>query len=217
MIDDVGQFVSVAAGSFVSYVVGAEAISSRKEAKVPGVPERTLLAEASLQAVLAIEQSDEMDEIIPTMKGNWTANAPQIHQISELLAPYLAEAGKTAIDVQVLKLLKKYQGTTASVGDVQATRVLVQRAIMADAAYQAVSALATEKFQVIKVIPLDDEAPQGETMFDFIKRVMQRDGPVCLHDAKQAVHKFITLLLDSPAIATKPVAAPANPREENPT
>ncbi|KAH6949087.1 hypothetical protein DER45DRAFT_95377 [Fusarium avenaceum] len=291
LIDDVGQFVSVAAGSLVSYVVGAETISSGKEAKLPGVPERALLAEASLQAVLAIEQSDELDEIIATMKGNWTANAPQVDQISELLAPYLAEAakyiieyhqedgiaqisgakplkrlnlgirqfpsnditkdfikglfeptlplagreegfaslgpalrsavsavqqivceaGKTAVDVQVPKLLTKYQGATASAGDVEATRVLVQRAIMADAAYQAISALSMEKLQVIKVIPLDDEAPHDETLFDSIKRSMQRDGPVCLHDAKQAVHKFIPLLLDSPAIAPKPVAAPAKP------
>ncbi|GKU23062.1 unnamed protein product [Fusarium langsethiae] len=272
LIDDVGQFVSVAAGSLVSYVVGAEAISSGKEAKLPGVPERALLTEASLQAVLAIEQSDELDEIIATMKGNWTANAPQVDHISELLTPYLAEAakyiieyhqedviaqivgakplkrrnlgirqfpsnditkdfvkglfeptlpltgreegfaslgpslrsavsavqqivceaGRTAVDVQVPKLLKKYQGTTASSGDVHASRVLVQRAIMADAAYQAISALSMEKLKVIK-------------------RIMQRDGPVCLHDAKQAVHKFIPLLLDSPAIAPKPVAAPAKP------
>ncbi|KAF4452094.1 hypothetical protein F53441_5027 [Fusarium austroafricanum] len=289
LIDDVGQFVSVAAGSLVSYVVGAETISSGKETKLPGVSERALLAEASLQAVLAVEQSDELDEIIARMKENWTANAPQVDQLSELLAPYLSEAaryiveyhqeddiaqvsgakplkrrnlsiqqfpsnestkafvkglfeptlplagredvfsslgpvlgsavaaveqivcqpGKSAVDEQVSKLLNKYQGATASAGDIEATRVLVQRAIMADAAFQAISVLSQQKLQLLKVIPLD-ETPQDANVFDFIKRVIQRDGPACLHDAKQAVRKFIPLLLDAPTKAPSPVVpAPA--------
>lgn len=275
LIDDVGQFVSVAAGSLVSYVIGAETISSSTATELPGVPERALLAEASLQAILAIEQSDELDEIIASMKENWTASAPEADQLSELLAPYLSEAaqyiveyhqqddiaqvatkqlkrrnlgirqfpnnentkafikgifeptlplagredvfsslgpvlrsaistveqivcqaGKTTVDTLVPRLLAKHTGTTSSASDVQATRVLVQRAIMADAAYQTISTLSKEKLQVLKVIPLDGDGPQDETLFDFIKMVMQRDGPVCLHDAKQAVDKFIPLLLD---------------------
>ncbi|KAF4948040.1 hypothetical protein FGADI_9931 [Fusarium gaditjirri] len=289
LIDDVGQFVSVAAGSLVSYVVGAETISSGAATKLAGVPERALLAEASLQAVLAIEQSDELDEIIASMKQNWIANAAQVDHLSDLLAPYLSEAakyiveyhqeddisevsakplkrrnlgirhfphnestkafvkglfqptlplsgreevfsslgpvlqgavsaveqivcqvGKTTVESQVPKLLQKYQGATASAGDVQATRVLVHRAIMADAAYQAISTLSKEKLQVLKVIPLDGTGPHDETLFDFIKRVIQRIGPVCLHDAKQAVHKFIPLLLNpSTQVPKSTVPAPA--------
>jgi hypothetical protein len=291
LIDDVGQFVSVATGSLVSYVVGAETISSGKATKLSGVSERALLAEASLQAVFAIEQSNELDEIIATMKENWTTNAPQVEQLSELLAPYLAEAarciieyhqeddvekattaktpkrrnlgirqfptneatkafvkglleptlplpghedvfsslgpvlrsavsaveqivcqaGKAAVDAITPKLLAKYQGTAPSAGDVQATRVLVQRAIMADAAYQALSAFPREKLQDLKVIPLDAELPQADNIFDFIKNVTQKVGPVCLHDAKQAVHKFIPLLIDAPAkVSPQPlIAVPA--------
>ncbi|EXL41942.1 hypothetical protein FOCG_15305 [Fusarium oxysporum f. sp. radicis-lycopersici 26381] len=286
LIDDVGQFVSVAAGSLVSHVVGAETISSGKATKLSGVSERALLAEASLQAVFAIEQSSELDEIIAAMKENWTTNAPQVEQLSEILAPYLAEAarciieyhqedeagnvsaakapkrrnlgirqfptseatkgfvkgifeptlplagredvfsslgpvlrsavsaveqivcqaGNTAVDVITPKLLTKYQGTAPSAGDIEATRVLVQRAIMADAAYQALSTFPREKLQVLRVIPLDAELPQADNIFDFIKNVIQKIGPVCLHDAKQAVHKFVPLLVDTPAKAPQPVS-----------
>ncbi|KAF5557352.1 hypothetical protein FNAPI_5431 [Fusarium napiforme] len=288
LIDDVGQFVSVAAGSLVSHVVGAETISSGKATKLSGVSERALLAEASLQAVFAIEQSTELDEIIAAMKDNWTANAPQVEQLSELLAPYLAEAarciveyhqedeaagnvtsskvqkrrnlgirqfpvseatkgfvkglfeptlplagredvfsslgpalrsavsaveqivcqaGTTAVDVNTPTLLTKYKGPAPSSGDIEATRVLVQRAIMADAAYQALSTLPREKLQALKVIPLDTELPPADNIFDFIKNVTQKIGPVCLHDARQAVHKFFPLLVDTPAKAPKPVPA----------
>ncbi|KAF5703928.1 hypothetical protein FMUND_12772 [Fusarium mundagurra] len=288
LIDDVGQFVSVAAGSLVSHVVGAETISSGKATKLSGVSERALLAEASLQAVFAIEQSTELDEIIAAMKDNWTANAPQVEQLSTLLAPYLAEAarciieyhqedeatsnvtsskapkrrnlgirqfpvseatkgfvkgifeptlplggredvfsslgpvlrsavsavdqivcqaGATAVDAIAPKLLTKYRGPAPSAGDIEATRVLVQRAVMADAAYQALSTLPREKLQALKVIPLDAELPPADSIFDFIKNVIQKIGPVCLHDARQAVHKFFTLLVDTPAKASKPVPA----------
>ncbi|KAF5265425.1 hypothetical protein FOXYS1_3761 [Fusarium oxysporum] len=286
LIDDVGQFVSVAAGSLISHVVGAETISSGKATKLSGVSERALLAEASVQAVFAIEQSSELDEIIAAMKENWTTNAPQVEQLSELLAPYLAEAarciieyhqedeagnvtaakapkrrnlgirqfptseatkgfvkgifeptlplagredvfsslgpvlrsavsaveqivcqaGNTAVDVITPKLLTKYQGTAPSAGDIEATRVLVQRAIMADAAYQALSTFPREKLQVLRVIPLDAELPQADNIFDFIKNVIQKIGPVCLHDAKQAVHKFVPLLVDTPAKTPQPVS-----------
>ncbi|GKU08119.1 hypothetical protein FLAG1_11294 [Fusarium langsethiae] len=284
LIDDVGQFVSVAAGALVHHVVGAESILSGKSIKLPGVSERALLAEASLQAVLAIEQSDELDEIIATMKQNWTANAPQVDQLSVLLAPYLSEAarciieyhqeddfaqnvrvttlkrrnlgirqlstdentkafvkgifgstlplpgrqdsfsslgpalrsaisaidqivceaGKATVSEIAPKLLEKYQGAAAMAGDIQATRVLVERAIMADVAYQALSTLSQEKLQILKVIPLDGEIPQCDNVFDLIKYIIQKIGPACLHDAKQAVHKFMPLLQGPSATIIQP-------------
>ncbi|KAF5673547.1 hypothetical protein FCIRC_8010 [Fusarium circinatum] len=108
----------------------------------------------------------------------------------------VCQVGKSTIKSQVPKLLYKYQGADASAVDVQATRVLVQRAIMVDAAYQAISTLCKEKLQVLKVIPLDGTGPHDETLLDFIKRVIQRLSLVCLDDAKQTVRKFIPLLLN---------------------
>lgn len=290
LIDDVGQFVSVAAGALVHHVTGAETILTGKSNKLPGVTERALLAEASLQAVLAIEQSDELDEIVATMKQNWTANAPQVEQLSVLLAPYLSEAarcimeyhqeddiaqkaaaspikrrnlgirqipiventkafvkgifgptvllpgrqdvfsslgpvlrgavssaqqivcetGKAAVSEITPRLLEEYEGAIPATGDVQATRVLVERAIMADVAYQALSTLPQQKLQALKLIPLDDEILQCDVVFDFIKYIIQKIGPACLHDAKQAVHKFMPLLQGPSANTTQPaVTVPA--------
>ncbi|KAF4983611.1 hypothetical protein FZEAL_1020 [Fusarium zealandicum] len=287
MIDDVGQFVSVAAGSLLHYVAGAEKISSGKATKLAGVSERALLAEASLQAIFATEQSAELDEIIAIMKKNWTANAHQVDKVADLLAPYLAEAarqiveyhqeddieqlngskklkrrnlairdlsatekskpffkgllgpslplagredvfsslgpvlraavsafeqqlvsqtGKAAIEERVPMLLKKYQGAAPTAGDIQATRVLLQRAIMADAAYQALEGLPQATLSALTLIPLDSGTLDSENIFDFLKRVIQRVGPVCLQDAKQAIHKFTPLLVDPSAKAPKPVA-----------
>ncbi|KAM0365487.1 hypothetical protein ACHAPY_010067 [Fusarium culmorum] len=288
LIDDVGQFVSVAAGALVHHVTGAETIMSGKSTKLAGISERALLAEACLQAVLAIEQSDELDEIVANMKQNWTANAPQVDQLSILLAPYLSEAarciieyyqeddiaqaataksskrrnlglrqfptqentktfikgifgptlllsgrqdvfsslgpvlrsavsaveqivceaGKTAVSDITPKLLEKYKGPAPAPGDVKATRVLVERAIMADVAYQALSTLSQEKLQTLKVIPIDNEIPQCDNVFDLIKYIIQMIGPICLHDAKQAIHKFFPLLLDPVNTVTPTVATP---------
>ncbi|KAM0541938.1 hypothetical protein ACHAO7_010239 [Fusarium culmorum] len=321
LIDDVGQFVSVAAGALVHHVTGAETIMSGKSTKLAGISERALLAEACLQAVLAIEQSDELDEIVANMKQNWTANAPQVDQLSILLAPYLSEAarciieyyqeddiaqaataksskrrnlglrqfptqentktfikgifgptlllsgrqdvfsslgpvlrsavsaveqigifgptlllsgrqdvfsslgpvlrsavsaveqivceaGKTAVSDITPKLLEKYKGPAPAPGDVKATRVLVERAIMADVAYQALSTLSQEKLQTLKVIPIDNEIPQCDNVFDLIKYIIQMIGPICLHDVKQAIHKFFPLLLDPVNTVTPTVATP---------
>ncbi|KAM0350480.1 hypothetical protein ACHAP4_010047 [Fusarium culmorum] len=280
LIDDVGQFVSVAARALVHHVTGAETIMSGKSTKLASISERALLAEACLQAVLAIEQSDELDEI--------TANAPQVDQLSILLAPYLSEAtrciieyyqeddiaqaataksskrrnlglrqfptqentkafikgifgptlllsgrqdvfsslgpvlrsavsaveqivceaGKTAVSDITPKLLEKYKGPAPAPGDVKATRVLVERAIMADVAYQALSTLSQEKLQTLKVIPIDNEIPQCDNVFDLIKYIIQMIGPICLHDVKQAIHKFFPLLLDPVNTVTPTVATP---------
>ncbi|KAL6912491.1 hypothetical protein FSST1_010251 [Fusarium sambucinum] len=48
---------------------------------------------------------------------------------------------------------------------------------MADVAYQALSTLSQQKIEALKIIPLDDEISSA-----------------ILHDAKQAVHKFMPLL-----------------------
>ncbi|KAI9147020.1 LOW QUALITY PROTEIN: hypothetical protein HJFPF1_13051 [Paramyrothecium foliicola] len=284
LLGSVGQFVSTVAGSLLRYVVGAETISSGKSHKVSGAAERALLAEASLQAVLAIEESPELDEIVETMRGIWNASAPQIDDVARLLAPYLTEpavditsfheedvidqadgqkkpkrralgirhfpgsgingsgndfvkglfgptlslpgreevfssvgpvlrsailateqvvstAGQTEIAERAPKLLQKVAGSADSAPatestDEKATRVLLQRAVMADAALQALSALSMEKLQSIKLIPLDAVLHQVEDIFDFLKMAIQRFGPTALLPSKHAVKKFAVLLMD---------------------
>ncbi|KAM0297360.1 hypothetical protein ACHAPM_009893 [Fusarium culmorum] len=79
---------------------------------------------------------------------------------------------------------------------------------MADVAYQALSTLSQEKLQTLKVIPIENEIPQCDNVFDLIKYIIQMIGPICLHDAKQAIHKFFPLLLDPVNTVTPTVATP---------
>ncbi|KAG7405890.1 hypothetical protein DER46DRAFT_79168 [Fusarium sp. MPI-SDFR-AT-0072] len=117
-----------------------------------------------------------------------------------------------AVDETTPKLLTKYLGTAPSAGDVEATLVLAQRAIMADAAYQALSTFSPEEPQVLKLIPLDAELPQADNIFDFINNVIQKIGPGCLPGAKQTMHKLTPLFFDAPTKAPQAaVAVPAKP------
>lgn len=335
LLDDVGSLSSIAAGALLSYVVEAKSISSGEATKVPGAAERALLAEAAFQAILAIEESAELDEVLDSMKQIWTSNAPDAGQVSAVLSSYLAEvapeivsykmddttdqadkatklkrralairnftateidgnnkdfikglfaptlplagredafssvgpvlrsavsadvqlvsqAGKATINENTPKLLQKLttnvtddaasstsipcEGvrgqcsifsqrsltTNASLsaisdlpkevldaqqlvsytsGDVnhRAPLILVQRAIMADAALQAISTLPQQKLEALRLLPLDAPAGiQAETIFDFLKRVVQRIGPLALQPAKDAVIRFTPLLIDAP-------------------
>ncbi|EEU41633.1 uncharacterized protein NECHADRAFT_87903 [Fusarium vanettenii 77-13-4] len=76
LVDEIGQFLSASAGPLLRYVVGAEPISTGEKTRLPGVSERALLSEASLQGVLADEELSELDEILEHMRRTWSANAP---------------------------------------------------------------------------------------------------------------------------------------------
>ncbi|KAJ4199344.1 hypothetical protein NW759_016129 [Fusarium solani] len=287
LVDEIGQFLSVSAGSLLRYVVGAEPISTGQKTRLPGVSERALLAEASLQAVLAIEQSSELNEIVEHMRQTWSANAPEVDQAATLIVPYLkeraqhiaeyhledaneqtvgskklkrrplairlspgsegpkdfakglfsptiplagreqvfsslgpvlrdailavetlvSETGKAAINERVPKLLEKSRAVNSTQSDLEATRILIQRAIMADAAYQALASLSEQKLQALQLLPLGSTAIEHESIFDFIKRVIQKTGPVALHPTKQAVKKFIPLLIDAPPKQPEPATS----------
>lgn len=288
LLESASNSVSITAGALVSYIVGAETISSGAATKISGASERALLAEASLEAVLAIEESPELDEILEHMRKNWTENAPKVDEVAGLLASYLKEAardiatyretdnnevgqstkrkrralairhfpgtnandtgkdfikglfgptlplagredgfsslgpvlrsaisaveqlvsqaGKTAVVERGPKLLEKAtsRGTElASEIDEEASRILLQRAIMADAALQAIFSLSKEKLDALKLIPLDEVSIE-ENIFDFLKRVVQDLGPFALYPAKHGVKKFTSLLIDAPIKSQAP-------------
>ncbi|KAL6412992.1 hypothetical protein AUP68_02487 [Ilyonectria robusta] len=282
LLESASDSVSITAGALLSYIVGAETISSGAATKISGAAERALLAEASLEAVLAIEESPELDEILEHMQKNWNENAPKVDEVAGLIVSYLKEAardiatyretdnnevgqstkrkrralairnfpglntndtgkdfikglfgptlplagreeifsslgpvlrsaisaveqlvsqaGQTAVAERGLKLLEKATSRGAELAseiDEEASRVLLQRAIMADAALQALFSLSKEKLDALKLIPLG-EVPVEEDIFDFLKRVVQDRGPLALYPAKHAVKKFTPLLIDAP-------------------
>lgn len=284
LIGSVGQFVSIVGGSLLRNVAGAKSVAVGDFTKLSGAAESALLAEASLQAVLAIEESPELDEILEAMKENWTVNAPKIDQASELLYPHLADSvsdittyyeadqagqtgpskkhqrralgirhfpgsgldgsgtdfakglfaptlvvpgredvfssvgpvlkrgvlvedklvspsAKAALAERISDLLQTVathtESASTSVGlDKEATRILLQRAILADAALQALSRLPKKKLELLKLVPLDSTTDGVEDIFDFLKTVLQKVGPVALLPAKNAIRGFAATLVD---------------------
>ncbi|KAH7129806.1 hypothetical protein B0J13DRAFT_644776 [Dactylonectria estremocensis] len=284
LLGSVSSSASVSAGALLSYVVGADVISTSAPTKIHGAAERALLAEASLQAVLAIEESAELDEILSHMEQNWNENAPKVDEAAGLLLPFLKDSakgvalfdsadinekaaqpakrkrlpvgnihivgadgvgkdfttglfgptrplsgrkevfnslvpvlksaveaveqlvsrsGSTAVAEWVPKLLQKAATSSTSLApistgpDYEASRILLQRAIMADAALQAIASLSQQKLQAIKLIDLDLDHVD-EDIFDFIKRLVQEIGPLAVSPAKHAVKKFVRLFIEAP-------------------
>ncbi|KAF7544912.1 hypothetical protein G7046_g9680 [Stylonectria norvegica] len=283
LLGPVGSLVSTAAGVLLSSVVWAEIIATGNVTEIPGASERALLAEASLQAVLAIKESPELDEILEGMEKNWTANNPQVDEAAALFCPQLTESAieiatyrlesgieqfeegnaalkrrplavrdipKTAVNGQgqdfikglfkptlvlpgrreifssVGPVLKKavsaetflvspsskttlaekvpklaQKGTISTAGSAsnsneEATRILLQRAIMADAALQALMSLPGQKLEALELDPFYLGKPEG--IFDFLKSVVQKIGPVALIPAKRAAKQFAPILIDTP-------------------
>lgn len=77
----------------------------------------------------------------------------------------------------------------------EATRILLQRAIMADTALQVLMTLPAHKLEQLK--PVNPESGDAEGIFDFIKDTVQKLGPLALDTAKQAAKTYLPRLIDS--------------------
>ncbi|KAF9772335.1 hypothetical protein IL306_009968 [Fusarium sp. DS 682] len=89
-------------------------------------------------------------------------------------------------------------GTESSVSDasnanVDATMILIKRAVLADAALQALMTLPREKLNRLELATKDGEATG---IFDSIKDAVQRIGPIAVDTAKKATIRFCPLLID---------------------
>ncbi|KAF5976829.1 hypothetical protein FBULB1_6783 [Fusarium bulbicola] len=215
LIDYIRQFVSVAAVSLISYVVGAETISSRAATKLAGVPERALLAEASLQAHEA--KVDQLSDRLSPYPSEAAKHIVGYHEENDMTEVSPKPLERRDLGIQQFPINESteafveglFEPTLPLPGREDDISSLGPRAFMADAAYQAILTLSKEKLQVLKVIPLDGTGPHYETLFDFIKRVIKRLSLACLDDAKKTVHKFISLLLNPSTHPRTDVPSPA--------
>ncbi|KAM5350717.1 hypothetical protein ACJ41O_007222 [Fusarium nematophilum] len=292
----VGVLTSVAAGALLNTLVGADNLETEisaagVRASVPGSAERALLAEAALQAVFAVQESPELDDILEDMKRKWTAHAPEVNDLATISRSYLAECALAidqyrqtvgepvqngrvsmnanrqhlairsvsgSVEAQVLgfvqglfkptiplpgqehlfssigpvlrkavtaacqivspdtrasladrlpKILPKIQNLSRNVqeeqtvgADDQTIRVLIHRAIMADVALQSLMTLSVEKLEALTVRV--DGSPEAEHIHDFLKRVIQEIGPLCLEPAKKTAKKFAPVFVEAPAKTT---------------
>ncbi|KAF7355728.1 ATP synthase f1 [Mycena sanguinolenta] len=99
----IGTVVGTAAGGLLGALAGQESTMlalamGRTNSIAPGVSERAVLAEASLQGVLNLmEHGDPSDpvinKVVSHMARNYTSFAPNIDALSSRLAPQLTECG----------------------------------------------------------------------------------------------------------------------------
>jgi hypothetical protein len=73
-------------------------------------------------------------------------------------------------------------------------RILLQRTVMADCALQAVELMDEKQLQELNLSPNDDGREEG--IIDFIKTGVQKIGPVALKYAKEAVKKYVPVLVE---------------------
>lgn len=86
----------------------------------------------------------------------------------------------------------------------QATKILLQRAVMADTALQALLAMPSHKLQQLR--PLNADTGDTEGIFDFIKDAVQKLGPFALDTAKEALKTYLPRLINAtgPRTSTGP-------------
>ncbi|PNP76707.1 hypothetical protein FNYG_10126 [Fusarium nygamai] len=97
-------------------------------------------------------------------------------------------------------LIKVELGAESTVFEVsseheQATKILLQRAVMADTALQAL--MATPPFNLQQLSPINSETGDTDGIFDFIKDTVQKLGPMALDTTKEATKTYLPRLIDA--------------------
>ncbi|CZR37640.1 uncharacterized protein FPRO_07169 [Fusarium proliferatum ET1] len=123
--------------------------------------------------------------------------------IFDWLGPVLKTAVNVAkpIATQAIgSLIKGALGAESTVSEVsseheKATKILLQRAVMADTALQALMTMPSHKLQQLK--PINADTGDTEGIFDFIKDTVQKLGPMALDTAKQAAKAYLPRLIDA--------------------
>ncbi|KAF7555830.1 hypothetical protein G7Z17_g1919 [Cylindrodendrum hubeiense] len=294
LLGPIGGYLGTAAGALLGSL-GAESITDGNAEN--GSAERAMLAESALQAVLSMEHSEDLEEVVTKMQGIWATSAPNINALAPVLAPALTEcaldltsdrwaraadptrprgeestivmqrrdlgitltesglgggeeaafveglfgptrqlageegifdwlgpvlrtavshvtpivsqAAKSAISGLGNTLLNKAKnalGAESAMSDglssnEEATRILLKRAVMADAALQALMTLPRAKLQRLKLT--HEESGETEGIFDFMKTTVQKFGPIALDSAKNMAKKYLPGLIDT---ATKKIS-----------
>ncbi|WDK18418.1 ATP synthase F1 [Colletotrichum graminicola] len=110
----IGGSIGAIAGGILSTVGGAESAlvdgntSNAVENSInSGATERAVLAEASLQALLELEDSQETAEVLRTISSKYNAFRPKLDAIAKISQPQLTEAGLYLAHRQIAQLQEK--------------------------------------------------------------------------------------------------------------
>ncbi|KAK7447303.1 hypothetical protein CaCOL14_011701 [Colletotrichum acutatum] len=110
----IGGPIGAIAGGILSTVGGAEsaledgnATAAVETAINSGATERAVLAEASLQALLKLEDTPETAEILHTINSKYNAFRPKLDAIAKVAQPQLTEAGLHLAHRQIAKIQER--------------------------------------------------------------------------------------------------------------
>ncbi|KAF4998988.1 hypothetical protein FGRMN_2787 [Fusarium graminum] len=113
LLGPVGGIIGPAVGGLLGSLAESE-VSGSPDIKTEGTAERALLAEAALQAILASEHTEGLNEVVGKMERIWRVDAPKVDYLAPVVTPVVAECGQwLARDRQRLEKsrpIKNYHG-----------------------------------------------------------------------------------------------------------
>ncbi|KAJ4248445.1 hypothetical protein NW762_012782 [Fusarium torreyae] len=177
---------------------------SRTNKFYPGQSRRSLGVDFSESSIGGEEAAFVQGLMGPTRQvageeGMFDWLGPVLKTAYEVAKPIASQAASAALS-GLGGVIKSALGAESTISDPssqheEATRILLKRAVMADAALQALMTLPSHKLEQLK--PRNPETGDAEGIFDFIKDTVQKLGPLALDTAKQAAKTYLPRLIDS--------------------
>ncbi|KAF4950454.1 hypothetical protein FSARC_13190 [Fusarium sarcochroum] len=169
-----------------------------------GQPRRSLGVDFSESSVGGAEAAFIQGLMGPTRQvageeGMFDWLGPVLKKAVDVAKPLASQAASAALS-GLGGVIKNALGAESTISDPsnqheEATRILLKRAVMADAALQALMTMPSHKLEQLK--PVNPETGDAEGIFDFIKDTVQKLGPLALDTAKQAAKTYLPRLIDS--------------------
>ncbi|KAF4446453.1 glutamyl endopeptidase [Fusarium austroafricanum] len=108
----IGGAIGSVVGGLLGSLAGASELSEDSFMNDSGAPQRAILAESSLQAILACEQNEELMEVLNKMQTIW-GKAPQIDALVPVVIPVVAEYG-AELAAQQPRGIRGFEGRESS-------------------------------------------------------------------------------------------------------
>ena len=144
---------------------------------------------------------------ISGQEGMFDALGPLLRKAVSYAKPIVSKVAKVALTEYGGKLINKLVGsdqsrdqeslpTTKGVHN-EAAKIVFKRALMADAALQALMSCPRADLENLKPKPSSSDGDKQEGVFDFIKTAVQKIAPSVLDTAKSAAKNLLPMLIDA--------------------
>ncbi|KAJ7770928.1 hypothetical protein DFH07DRAFT_735221 [Mycena maculata] len=191
----------------------AKTESRREEGALEPLPRKDLTGLPSAESGFDLKKQGAFAEglltkTVPLRGGEEKAFdflGPLLSKALSAAKPLVSQAAKAVVTNLLPKVIAHIVGGNAEATlspvsplNAEATRLIFKRALVADTAASALSSLSGDELKTLKItLPgRENNQPQQEGVFDFIKTTMQKIGPFALGTAKGAIKRFVPVLID---------------------